>query len=488
MKKLKDLLPIDSDIAIESIHSDSRSIKPNSIFFCLDGLSVDGHQFIEEAIYRGAKCIVHTKDINYSNDDVIFFKTTNIIARLNEVARKFYDDPSQKLKMVGVTGTNGKTIVSSLIYQGLNQYIPFGYIGTRHVMYDNKFVPYRYTTPEVIFLQHHLNEMVKSNVKGACLEVSSHGLSLGRVQGVDFDIAVFTNLSPDHLDFHGNMEEYINAKLKLFSNLKADGVAIVNRDDELMYNKISSVTKAKIFTYGIKNDANLKAFDIELNLKWTRFKISYEDKVYQTQTHLLGEFNIYHILAAILTLHQFEIPIEECIKIVENIGMIEGRLETIENKYNLNILVDNGHTAQHYKEVLSYASKVADGGRIIAVFGCVGKREFKKRLEIGEIADRYCDHIILTEEDCRDEDPEKICDEIQEGIKDATCVIVTDRETAIYQAIETANPEDVILIIGKGEEKMMIRKDGIEPYIGDHQAVLNAINEIFCEDDYMEYE
>ncbi|MBS5115243.1 MAG: UDP-N-acetylmuramoyl-L-alanyl-D-glutamate--2,6-diaminopimelate ligase [Erysipelotrichaceae bacterium] len=488
MKKLRELLPIDSDIAIESIHSDSRCIKPNSIFFCLDGLSVDGHQFIEEAIYRGAKCIVHTKEVNYSFQDVIFFQTTNIIARLNEVACKFYDYPSQRLKMIGVTGTNGKTIVSTLIYQSLNQFMPFGYIGTRHVLFNDQFISYMYTTPEVIFLQEHLNKMVNANIQGACLEVSSHGLSLGRVQGVDFDIAVFTNLSPDHLDFHGNMEDYIQAKLKLFSMMKPGGVAIINRDDELMYHKISSVTKARVYSYGIKNPAYLRAFDVQLNIDHTSFKIMYEEKTYTLKTKLLGEFNIYHILASILTLLQFNLSIEVCIQTIEKIGTIEGRLEAIKNKHHLNIFVDNGHTPVHYQEVFSFASKVSNQGRIIAVFGCVGKREFKKRFEIGQIADRYCDHIILTEEDCRDEDPEKICKEIQEGIKKATCIVVTDRETAIYQAVETANPEDIILIIGKGDEKTMIRKDGVEPYIGDEQAVMNAINEIYCEDDFNEFE
>ena len=202
---------------------------------------------------------MHTKEVNYSFQDVIFFQTTNIIARLNEVACKFYDYPSQRLKMIGVTGTNGKTIVSTLIYQSLNQFMPFGYIGTRHVLFNDQFISYMYTTPEVIFLQEHLNKMVNANIQGVCLEVSSHGLSLGRVQGFQFpDIAVFTNLSPDHLDFHGNMEDYIQAKLKLFSMMKPGGVAIINRDDELMYHKISSVTKARVYSYGIKNPAYLR--------------------------------------------------------------------------------------------------------------------------------------------------------------------------------------------------------------------------------------
>lgn len=483
MKKLNQLLPIESDLAIEGIYSDSRQVRPNSIFFCLDGLSVDGHQFIEQAIYHGAVCIVHTKPVASKVNGILYYQTDDAIKCLNNVACAFYDHPSRQLKMVGVTGTNGKTIVSSLIYQSCKTMMPFGYIGTRKVLYKNEEIHYAYTTPEVIFLQKYLNRMLLAGVKGACLEVSSHGLALGRVQGVDFDIAVFTNLSPEHLDFHGNLEEYKKAKLKLFKSLRSDAVAILNRDEDEMFHRISTSTKAKVKTFAIHRDADIRASKIKLNLKYTEFDIQYEHHTYHIHTQLIGEFNIYHILAAILSLIEIGFSIEEAIASIEKIHNIEGRLELIETNHSFYAFVDDGHSPQHYEQVLSYASKVANGGRIIAVFGAIGKREFKKRQEIGAIADRYCDHIILTEEDPRDEDLEEICEDIRQGIKKTKNVIISDRETAIYQAVEIANPGDIIMIIGKGDETTMLKEMGEVPYIGDKQALLNAIEEVYGGDE-----
>lgn len=479
MKQLNQLLPVASDLAIEGIFSDSRGVRPNSIFFCLDGLSVDGHQFIEEAIYKGAVCIVHSKPVACKNKDVFYYQTHDMIKCLNEVACIFYDHPSQHLKMIGVTGTNGKTIVSSLIYQVCKQFCSFGYIGTRHILYENQELEYCYTTPEVIYLQESLSKMVSSGVTGACLEVSSHGLALGRVLGVDFDIAIFTNLSPEHLDFHGSLEKYEASKLKLFEGLKSNAIAIVNRDDEKMYNRISTLTKAKVLTFGIQHEANIMAKNIELNLRFTKFDIVYQNEVYPICTSLIGQFNIYHILSALLTLVQTGFSLLEGIKAIESVRFIEGRLEYVETGLKFHSFIDNGHSPQHYEQVLSYASKVANGGRIIAVFGCVGKKEFKKREEIGRIADRYCDHIILTEEDPRDEDSEEICEQIRAVIKNTKNVVITDREMAIYQAVEIANANDIILLIGKGEEKTMLKRKGCMPYIGDKQALLNAIEEIY---------
>lgn len=485
MKKLSELLPIDSDTIIEGISSDSRHVPPNSIFFCLDGLSVDGHQFVDEAICHGAICIVHTKNIEHKKEGIIYYQTDDPIKCLNDVACAFYDHPSKKLEMIGVTGTNGKTIVSSLIYQACKNIIPVGYIGTRHVLFNDEAIHYEYTTPEVIFLQEHLNKMVQSGVKGACLEVSSHGLALGRVQGVDFDIAIFTNLSPEHLDFHGSMEEYEKAKLKLFKGLKSSALAIINRDDEIMFERISSMTNAKVQSFSIHHEADIQAINIRLYLNRTEFEILYNNQKYAVQTSLLGEFNIYHILAAILALIKIGLPIEEAISAIEKIHNIEGRLESIDTGQDFYAFVDDGHSPQHYEQVLSYAAKVAGEGKIIAVFGSVGKREMKKRSIIGEIADKYCDHIILTEEDPRGEDPESICEDIRQGIKKTKNVVITDRETAIFQAVGIAGPKDIILLIGKGDELTMYKENGEVSYIGDKQALLNAIDEIYGgEDDY----
>lgn len=479
MKKLNELLPVKSDLLIESITSDSRFVKPNSIFFCLDGLSVDGHQFVEEAIYKGAVCIVHSKELPNKKEGIVYYYTHEPIACLNKVACKFYDHPSKSLKIVGVTGTNGKTIVSSLIYQASHFLFPLGYIGTRHVIFGNKTITYAYTTPEVIFLQEYLRKMVDANMKGACLEVSSIGLALGRVQGVDFDIAIFTNFSPEHLDFHGSLEEYQNAKLKLFKDLKKEGIAIINRDDEEMFNRISSLTQAHVLTYGLNHEANIRAKNVHLYLDHSDFDIEYNGQIYPMHTHLLGEFNIYHIIASVLALVVMEVPIEKAIESISQVQSVDGRLELVDTGTSFHTIIDDGHTPEHYEQIFKFASSVKQQGRIIAVFGSEGKKDIKKRAIIGQMADKYCDHIILTEEDPRDEDPEKICNEIRSGIKKVKNVIITDRETAIYQAAEIANPHDIILIIGKGDETTMLKEDGKVDYIGDKQALKNAIEEIY---------
>ncbi len=482
MKRLNELLPLSNNVTIESIYSDSRKVTKNSIFFCLDGLTTDGHQYIDEAICNGAICIVHSRQINQKKDNIIYYFYDDVLSLLNDVACKFYDYPSKQLRMIGITGTNGKTIVSSLIYQGLNQVLPFGYIGSQYIKIEDNVVSQLYTTPEVIFLQQSLKNMVDHKIKGACLEVSSHGLTLGRIKGIEFEIAVFTNICPDHLDFHGSYEEYKEAKLKLFQNLSSNSKAIVNIDESMMYQQIVKVTKANVLSYGIYHDADLQAFDIELGLKNTKFKIKYMNQTYLVVSKLLGEFNVYHILATMLVWLQFNIEIEKCIDFIEKIDYVKGRLEPVLNHYHLNIFIDNGSTPEHYQQILSFSKALKHQGRVILVFGCEGKKDLKKRIEIGKIADSYCDHIILTEEDSRDEDTEKICEDIKKGITKATCVTVVDRETAILQAIETTTPNDLIFIMGKGESKSIHRKYGIEEYIGDYQAAKNAIYEIYGEE------
>lgn len=486
MKKLNQLLPIDCDIAIEGIYSNSKKVKPNSIFFCMDGLSVDGHQYVEEAVYNGAVCVVHSKPIKCKHKDVIYFETSSPIQLLNDVACNFYDYPSKRLQMIGVTGTNGKTIVTSLIYQACMKKIPLGYFGTGHVEYNTTRINYEYTTPEIIFLQDHLDKMARSNLKGACLEVSSIGLSLGRVAGVEFDIAVFTNVNPEHIDFHRTQEDYIDAKMKLFERLGPGALAVVNKDDEAMYNRISSLTAARIITYSLRNKADIRAYNVRLFANKTQFYFTYKEEEYFVSTHLLGEINVYHILAAILVLIELGFSVDEAISSISAIQEVPGRMEWLDLNRGFNVYIDNGNTETHYDKVFSFASKIVGDGRIIAVFGAVGKREYQKRKIIGEIADNFCDHIILTEEDSRDEDPEDICNEIKEGIKQTKSVIITDRETAIYQALEIANKNDVVLIIGKGDETYLIKDGGKVDYIGDKQAVLNSIEEIYG--GYDEYE
>ena len=238
MKRINELFDVKEDFKINSIHSDSRYVCKNSIFFCVDGLSVDGHKYVEDAIFQGAKCIVYSKPIAYKHKDVLYIKVEDVLDELNRVADIFYDHPSYKMSMIGVTGSSGKTIVALMIRDVLSHYLKMGYIGTNNIEYDGLVQQSPYTTPESIFIQRHLNEMVKKQVKGVTLEVSSHGLALKRVDGLHFDIAIFTNVYEEHLDFHGTMEHLMMSKAKLFSLVDEKGYAIINSDEVKFYNLI----------------------------------------------------------------------------------------------------------------------------------------------------------------------------------------------------------------------------------------------------------
>ncbi|MCD7840686.1 MAG: Mur ligase domain-containing protein, partial [Erysipelotrichaceae bacterium] len=231
MKRLNELFDVEQDYKIESIHSDSRYVVKNSIFFCVDGLSVDGHKYIEDAIFQGAKCIVYSKPITYKHRDIVYIKVNNVLDELNRVADLFYDHPSYKMTVMGITGTSGKTVVALMIKDILSHYLKTGYIGTNSIEYDDVIEQCPYTTPETIFLHKKLNEMVKHDVKGVTLEVSSHGLALKRVDSVHFDIAIFTNVYEEHLDFHGTMEHLMASKAKLFQLVNEKGYAILNTDE-----------------------------------------------------------------------------------------------------------------------------------------------------------------------------------------------------------------------------------------------------------------
>ena len=217
MKKINELFDVEEDFKIVSIHSDSRYVGKDSIFFCVDGLSVDGHKYIEDAVFQGAKCIVYSKPLAFKHRHVLYIKVDNVLDELNRVADLFYDHPSYKMTMIGVTGSSGKTAVALMIKEVLSHYLKMGYIGTNNIEYADVVEQCPYTTPETIFLQRHLNDMIKKDVKGVTLEVSSHGLALKRVDSVHFDIAIFTNVYEEHLDFHGTMENLMASKAKLFS-------------------------------------------------------------------------------------------------------------------------------------------------------------------------------------------------------------------------------------------------------------------------------
>ena len=487
MKKINELFDVEEDFKVTSIHSDSRYVKKNSIFFCIDGLSVDGHKYIEDAIFLGAKCIVYSKPLVYKRRDILYIKVNDVMAELNRVADIFYDQPSRKMTMIGVTGSSGKTIVAVMIKEILSRYLKMGYIGTNNIQYAGVVEQSPYTTPESIFLQRHLNQMVKRQVKGVTLEVSSHGLALRRVNGLHFDIAIATNISDEHLDFHGTMDHLMQSKAKLFSLLDEKGHTILNADDVRFFNKVKDSINASVMTYGIDHKADVMARNIQLFIDKTEFDLHYNDEIYHIVTPVIGEFNVSNILAVISALIVLEMPIEEIVLSLKELTQVEGRMEIIKHPYNFHVIVDYCQNVNNYKKVFEFAKSVQRNGRIIAVFGTSGKKNKIKLEQIGKLANQYCDQVILTAEEQRDEDVYEICSQIQKYIVDPVSVIIEDRRIAIEQAIEISNKEDIILILGKGHEQFMSSMLGNVPYLGDKMIAVNAISKIYSpeNDDYI---
>lgn len=455
---------------------DSRKVKKGNVYFCLPGLTYDGHDFIDSAIENGAICIVHSRPVSDKRDGVIYIRVADVNEAMNQCARIFFGKPSDKMTMYGITGTNGKSTIANVIRSILDPLEPTGYIGTIAIEYgDVKLMP-DLTTPDALFLQSRLNDMVNAGMKACALEVSSHGLAQGRVNGINFDVAIFTNFTYDHLDFHGTLENYFDAKTILFKDrVKPEGVCILNRDDP-KYKELAPLCAARVVTYGIENEADYRAIHIEMTNEASHFDLIHDGQSYPVMTNLVATYNIYNLLAVIAALHETGIDLDKIIASCKAIPQVQGRLEQIDEGQDFNVIVDFAHTPDGMEKVMEFGRSITkEGGNVIAVFGSAGKRDAAKRKVFGELADKYCDFVILTEDDPRDEDPKEIADQIKEGIKETTNIFIEDRYEAIRQAVETAKAGDTVLLLGKGDEVFIYRENGRAPWIGDHVAVRECI-------------
>ncbi len=477
--KLNELFDQAPEIEIKSLMADSRKKRPDSIFFCVKGMMFDGHAFVEQAIKNGAKVIVYSEPLPFMHKEITYIKVHDVIEAFNHVADAFYGYPSHKMTMFGVTGTNGKSSISCIIRDIMNPFAPTGYVGTIAIEYGNVKLPPLLTTPDIDDLHGILNDMVEAGMKACALEASSIGIEQGRIDSIDFDVAIFTNLTHDHLDYHGTMANYFNAKKKFFDTLKPEAVAITNADDPYGM-KIVQDTNAKVITYGIDHPADYQVTKYQLLKDRTKLTLKVGNMEYEIETNLVARFNIYNLLAAIAALHQKGISITQMLPHLKNLSQIEGRMQRINEGQPFNILVDFAHTPDGIEKVCQYASAITPKEkRIIAITGSAGKRDTIKRPVFGEILDKYCDMIILTEDDPRDENPHEIALEIASAIKKTNYVIIDDRYDAIRQAIELADPNDTIIILGKGDEKFIYREFGREPYEGDDTIAREVLKKYY---------
>ncbi|MBB3127359.1 UDP-N-acetylmuramoyl-L-alanyl-D-glutamate--2,6-diaminopimelate ligase [Paenibacillus rhizosphaerae] len=451
----------DGDITITNIQVDSRKVAPGDLFICLPGHTVDGHDYAGQAAEKGAVALVVERKLDIDLPQIVVKDCRFAMAVL---ADAFFGSPSSHMKMIGVTGTNGKTTTTYLIEKMMSdQGVNTGLIGTIQMRYGGRTFPMSGTTPEALELQRSLDDMTANGVECCVMEVSSHALEQGRVKGTDFRTAIFTNLTQDHLDYHKTMEEYRAAKGLFFARLgnkfahqpEQRKFAVLNADDEAS-SYFAKITAAEVITYGVENSADVRATDVKVTAQGTSFHVDTFRGSADIQLRMVGKFNVYNALAAITAGLLEGIELENIKRSLESVPGVDGRVESVDAGQPFAVIVDYAHTPDGLENVLKTVNEFAEG-RIITVFGCGGDRDRTKRPIMGKIAAKYSDFIFVTSDNPRTEDPELILKDIEQGLKDDSVPqeryeMIVDRRTAIQKAIEMASPQDVVLIAGKGHE------------------------------------
>ena len=475
MENIKfNLLKGDIDIDIKEIQYDSRKIKAGDVFFCIEGYNLDGHKYIQNAIDNGAVAIVCQNNIEeYLNCTVI--RTEDSRKALAIAAASYYKNPSKSMKIIGVTGTNGKTTSAFMIKAILEeQGYKVGLIGTIANYIGHKKIHTERTTPESLELHELFREMVDSKIDYCVMEVSSHSLSLDRVYGIEFCESIFTNLTQDHLDFHKTFENYFAAKLKLFELSKN---SIVNIDD-IYGRKAYSLIEGCKLSYGLEPNADIIAENIKMHSRGSKFTLEYKNTSVEIELNIPGNYNVYNALGAIaVCLHQ-GVSLT-AIKLGLQKVQVLGRCELVANDYNLGfeIILDYAHTPDGLENILKTAREFTKG-KLICVFGCGGDRDKVKRSIMGEIGSELSDISIITSDNPRTENPLEIINDIVKGIKKNNFEIIENRREAIKRAIEIASSGDVIVIAGKGHEDYQVLKDKTI-HFDEREVVSDIIKERF---------
>jgi UDP-N-acetylmuramoyl-L-alanyl-D-glutamate--2,6-diaminopimelate ligase len=454
----------DLNMEINGIVYDSRKVKKGNLFICVSGYAKDGHSYISDALQKGAAAFIVEKDVDIKGAAVIRVNCSR--SAMPHLASNFYGNPTQELRLVGITGTNGKTTTTYLIKSIMEaNKQKTGLLGTISTLIGDKVYVSSRTTPEALDLQSLFKEMADSSIDYAVMEVSSHSLELGRVDGCDFRIGVFTNLTQDHLDFHKTIENYRNAKKKLFYMTK--GANIINIDDEhgrLIADEVKKLA-VPLVTYGIDNKADIMAKNIDITSKGVTFTLvtpKYEEKL---NIKIPGKFSVYNALAAAAVAYVENISGEVIREGLGKVDNVPGRSEIVNTDTPYTVIVDYAHTPDGLQNILASIKEYAKG-RIITLFGCGGDRDKEKRPIMGEIAGRMSDYCIITSDNPRSEEPMDIINQVEAGIKSTSCdyICIENRRDAIKFALKTAKPGDIVLLAGKGHETYQVLKDRTIPF------------------------
>ncbi|UPA13067.1 UDP-N-acetylmuramoyl-L-alanyl-D-glutamate--2,6-diaminopimelate ligase [Borrelia turicatae] len=473
------------EVEILGLTYDSRCVLSHFVFFALPGLHFDGQEFINSAIEQGSNVIVHTNDINFYDPNVTYIKidSCNIKKFMSNFAHIFYNEPSKNLKIIGVTGTDGKSSVCFYIYTLLKSMgVKVGFIST--VFFEDGSGtlvknPYRQSTPESTEIHLVLSKMVENNVEYAIVESTSHGLDIrtSRLIDIAYFVAVLTNVSHEHLEFHGTMQHYLNAKLNLFSSADANGgFGIINMDDKNFSTFLNTINRA--YTYSLENkNADFFVSKINEQMGFTEFEFYHKNVKYDARVNLTGSFNVENVMAALIVVSQvMNVDVSELIDKLVNIEGLFGRMQGVDFGQDFSLIIDYAHTPGAFLKIFPIFKRLSKN-RLISVFGSAGERDVLKRKLQGEIADRYSDIIILCDEDPRGEDSMQIIRDIAEGISGKTLnrdlFFIPDRKSAIEKAINIAHTDDLVVTLGKGHENSIIYKD--RSIFWDEQAVVKDI-------------
>lgn len=456
--------PLDREIT--SIAYDSRKVKPGCVFVAMKGEKVDGSIFITNAIAAGADAIVTESGQPKSRATTIV--VPNAREALADLGANFFQHPAKHLKVAGVTGTNGKTTTAFLIKHVCESVLlRCGLLGTVRYEVGERILPASRTTPESLDVQDLLWQMRSAGCKSVAMEVSSHALVQARVRGVEFDAAIFTNLTQDHLDFHQTMDAYFEAKALLFSGLakqKKKGKAVINLDDRFGAQLINRFKKdLDVTTYGLGAQADFRASNVRIDFNGTSYQLDALGRSYLVRLPLIGQFNVYNSLAAIAGASAMGVEVRAAVLSLANASSVPGRLEAVPGQRQFRVFVDYAHTDDALLNVIKTCREL-NPARLIVVFGCGGNRDKTKRPRMGAVVDQHADYAIVTSDNPRKEDPLAIIDDIKPGMKRGNYEAIVDRREAIFKAIAMAQPRDIILIAGKGHETYQEFADHTSPF------------------------
>jgi UDP-N-acetylmuramoyl-L-alanyl-D-glutamate--2,6-diaminopimelate ligase len=461
-----------ADVEITGLAFDNRLVEPGSLFFCVPGFTRDGHDFAPDAVARGAAALVVTRSLDLGVPEVV---VDDVRAAMATAAAAFHGDPTATLRVVGITGTNGKTTTAFLVRDVLEAGgIRTGLIGTVTSVVGGVERPVVRTTPEAIDLQRLFAEMLAAGDEACVMEVSSHALELHRASAIHWAAAVFTNLTQDHLDFHPSMEAYFVAKRRLFE--AAEGPRLANADDA--YGRRLAAEFPGTLTYGI-DAGDLRAEDLSIGLEGSRFTARTPEGAFEVSIPLPGRFNVSNALAALGVGEALDVPAATAASALAGAGRVPGRFEPVDEGQGFAVLVDYSHTPDSLENALQAARGLA-GGRVICVFGAGGDRDRGKRPLMGEIAARLADVAIVTSDNPRSEDPEAILDQIEAGMGGEAHEREVDRRAAIARAVALAEPGDVVLIAGKGHEQGQEFAGGRKEPFDDRQVASEALRAVLA--------